>query len=272
MRRKTATALPSATALIAALALAGCQDAGETEPDGDTGTTPTAPAPTPDGDDETDDATDDTDETDDSTDAADDTDDADETDDAEDADDGADDTADNADNGADDTGNGDDDATDDSDDIDAADLPAFVGPDEQLEQRPDDAAQEVGQEIIDVRVAGQDGFDRVVFELSGDEVRLGWLAAYQDVATDPASGEPVEVAGSSVLSVPILGIDWQADPPERYDGQTVAGADTDNVTEVVFDIIYAGEQQIFIGVDDQTPYRVFALNDPARIVVDLEHP
>ena len=43
------------------------------------------------------------------------------------------------------------------------------------------------------------------------------------------------------------------------------------VEEVVFGGLFEAQQQILIGLDERTAYRMFALSDPARIVIDIRH-
>ena len=178
---------------------------------------------------------------------------------------------------SDDDGRDDDDETDDDDPSGTeeptatADLPAWVEASETDEQEAGQS-QEEGQEITGVRVGHHDGYDRVVLDLSGDDAVLGWFAFYEDEAVADGSGEPIDVEGSAVLQLSVRGIDWTNDSDERYDGATVSGDEREAVTEVVFGTLFEGQQQVFLGVDERTPYRVFALDDPARIVVDVQHP
>ncbi|MFK5645182.1 hypothetical protein ACI3ET_01520 [Ornithinimicrobium sp. LYQ121] len=176
------------------------------------------------------------------------------------------------------------DQTDDDDDDDdtseddpsgtsepTADLPAWVDATETDEQEAGEQ-QDEGQEISGVRVGLHDDYDRVVLDLSGDDAVLGWVAFYEDEAVADGSGEPIEVAGSAVLQVSVRGIDWTTESDVRYDGTTVTGEGLEVVTEVVFGTLFEGQQQVFLGVEEQTPYRVFTLDDPARIVVDVQDP
>lgn len=137
------------------------------------------------------------------------------------------------------------------------------------DQPPADAG--AGQEITDVRTGRHDGFDRVVLDLTGDEVALGWFARLVDEPAEAASGRPVEVEGERFLELGIAGIDWTTEAPERYDGSTVTGQGTEVVTEVVHGVLFEGQQQIFVGLRQDTEYRVFALDEPARIVIDVRH-
>ena len=56
--------------------------------------------------------------------------------------------------------------------------------------------------VTDVRVAHQDGYDRVVFELDGTGAP-GWDVRYVDQPADPGSGDAVAVSGDAALQVGI---------------------------------------------------------------------
>ena len=177
------------------------------------------------------------------------------------------------------TDEGEDEATDEDptgDDADApglADGPDWIDPADEVRVSPTPDAMDVGQEITGIRVAGHDDFDRVVLDLTGDEVALGWFGLYEDAPYEAGSGEPIDFAGNAVLSVPVDGINWTSPHPDRADGSEIGGpGNTDNVVEVVFGILFEGQQQVFVSVVDRTPYRVFPLDDPARIVIDVQHP
>lgn len=173
------------------------------------------------------------------------------------------------------TGDPTDEATEDED-PDApglADGPDWVEPGDQVRVDPHRDAFEVGQEITGVRVATHDGFDRVVLDLTGNVVVLGWFGLYEDAPYEAGSGRPIDFAGNAVLSVPVDGIDWTNPHPDRTDGSDISGpGGTENVVEVLFGVLFEGQQQVFVSVVDRTPYRVFPLNDPARIVIDVQHP
>lgn len=130
----------------------------------------------------------------------------------------------------------------------------------------------VPQEITGVRTGVHDGFDRIVLDLTGDERVLGWGADYVDEAVHDPSGFPLEVEGTAYLQVAVRGIDWIADADERYSGDTVQGQGTEVVTAVAFGGLFEGQQQIVIGLREKAPYRIFGLDDPARLVIDVQHP
>lgn len=135
----------------------------------------------------------------------------------------------------------------------------------------DRAASAVGQEITGVRTGLHDGYDRVVLDLTGSDPELGWFAGFTDEAIADPSGRPLDVDGDAFLQLGVTGIDWITPSPERYSGDPVRDDALEVVREVVFGGLFEGQQQILIGLDAQTAYRVFALSAPARIVVDIRH-
>jgi hypothetical protein len=58
----------------------------------------------------------------------------------------------------------------------------------------------------------------------------------------------------------------------EYDGATVDPDGTEVVEEVVYRFWFEGYTTAFVGVDgERKPFRVFALSDPTRVVVDIRH-
>ncbi|HSP59489.1 MAG TPA: hypothetical protein VLO09_00365, partial [Ornithinimicrobium sp.] len=149
-------------------------------------------------------------------------------------------------------------------------LPAWT--DDAQERSPGQAAAGGSQEITDVRTGLHEDFDRVVLDLTGDVPVLGWFVGPVDEAVDDPSGLPLDVEGEDFLQLSVRGIDWTSDSPDRYGGAPVAGQGTLVLTEVVFGGLFEGQQQVVLGLRDETDYRIFTLSDPARIVVDLRHP
>lgn len=138
-------------------------------------------------------------------------------------------------------------------------------------QGPPSQPPDTAQEITGVRVGAHDGYDRIVLELSGADPTLGWFAGYTEEAIEDPTGDPLDVEGDAFLQLGVNGIDWANESPERYSGDTVPGEGLEVVTEVVFGGLFEAQQQIVIGLDEETAYRVFALSDPARIVIDVQH-
>jgi hypothetical protein len=130
-----------------------------------------------------------------------------------------------------------------------------------------DAAQDLT--VTAVRAARHDGFDRVVFELSGSGTP-GWAVEYVDAAVAQGSGDPVDVPGQAVLQVTLQGTSY---PYETGAEEVTRGAipvpGTQDVAGVVYDGTFEGTSVAWIGTAGRTPFRVYSLTSPSRVVVEV---
>jgi hypothetical protein len=125
--------------------------------------------------------------------------------------------------------------------------------------------------VSDLRIGGHDGFDRVVLEVGG-QGRPGWDVRYVDAAVSQGSGEPVDVAGDAVLQVTLTGAGYPyATGVEEYAGPSLTGSGTSVVTEVVWDATFEGTSVAFVGAGAENPFRVYALENPSRVVLEVAH-
>jgi hypothetical protein len=125
--------------------------------------------------------------------------------------------------------------------------------------------------VTDVRTGHHEEFDRVVFEVAGTGTP-GWDVRYVDSATSQGSGHEVPVHGHAILQATITGVGYPTETGiEEYDGHPLPGHDDGVVTEVVWDTTFEGTTVAFIGTSGQNPFRVYLLEDPARVVVDVVH-
>ena len=139
---------------------------------------------------------------------------------------------------------------------------------------PDTAAASADARVTvrDIRVGGHDGFDRVVLEVGGDGVP-GWDVRYVDQPSSQGKGDAVEVAGDAVLQVTLTGAGYPYDTGvEEYSAAApLSAADTAAVTEVVFDGTFEGTTVAFVGTKAQSPFRVYLLEAPTRVVLEVAH-
>ena len=137
----------------------------------------------------------------------------------------------------------------------------------------EDASDDALLGVTDIRIGRHDGFDRVVFETDGTGTP-GWDVRYVDSAQSQGSGADIDVDGDAVLQVTISGVGYPADTGvEEYSGpDRLAAAGTEVVTEVVWDSTFEGTSVAFAGVTDEVPFRVYLLEDPARVVVEVADP
>ncbi|MEV0892601.1 hypothetical protein [Promicromonospora sp. NPDC050262] len=173
---------------------------------------------------------------------------------------------------------GDDEAGDDAPEPSASATETEPGPAFPADTKPDTAEPsgegETFLSVTDVRVAAHDGYDRVVFDLDGTgSGKPGWRVEYVDQATDDGSGDAVRVDGDAILRVSLSGTAIPTDSGvEEFSGDRIEPADTESIDEIVYRYWFEGYTTAFIGVDDaERPFRVFLLEDPMRVVVDVRH-
>ncbi|MFW3171748.1 AMIN-like domain-containing (lipo)protein [Geodermatophilus sp. CPCC 206100] len=143
-------------------------------------------------------------------------------------------------------------------------FPGDARPDEQ------EASADSRGTVAEIRTGRQQGFDRVVFEVGGTGTP-GWDVRYVDQASSQGSGAPVEVAGEAVLQVTLTGMGYPYDTGvEEWSGpDPLPGSGTQVVTEVAWDATFEGTSVAFVGTAAEVPFRVYALAEPTRIVVDI---
>jgi hypothetical protein len=137
--------------------------------------------------------------------------------------------------------------------------------------RPDTAepADAEGLTVTEVRAGAHDGFDRVVFELAGQGTP-GWDVEYVDSATSEGSGAPIDLAGPTYLRVVLRGTSYpyETGATELARGPVdVGGAAA--VTGAFYDGTFEGQSLGYVGVPAQAPFRVYALEGPSRVVVEV---
>lgn len=126
--------------------------------------------------------------------------------------------------------------------------------------------------VTAVRVARQDGFDRVVLELAGkDPGEPGWRVEYVDNPSRDGSGDPVEVEGEATLVVYVDGAGYPYDTGQEEARSATVPDNAEVVREVELGSVFEGVYEAFIGTSRKAPFRVFRLADPARVVVDVRH-
>jgi len=122
--------------------------------------------------------------------------------------------------------------------------------------------------VIDVRVVEHESFDRIVLEFTGTGIP-GWAVNYVDEAVLDGSGETVRLGGDAILDIYASGTTWPA--PDYYSGpKQFEPENGGDVNDVYVGGTFEGYTQVLAGLDGApVPFRVFALTDPSRLVVDV---
>lgn len=129
--------------------------------------------------------------------------------------------------------------------------------------------------FTDVRV-GRDGeVERVVWEFGGPGVP-GWMVEYTTDPRQDGSGAPIPVTGAAALQVVITGVGIPTDvtlppgtTPYGAGPQILSPASTSVITGVFPGSTFEGQQLGVIGLQQQAPFRVYRLQDPTRLVVEI---
>ncbi len=124
--------------------------------------------------------------------------------------------------------------------------------------------------VTGIRTGTQEGFGRVVFDISGTAAP-GWDVAYTDAPTQAGSGRALEVPGTAYLRVTLTGITNPYEAPgvpEVAPGQYADEAGP--VLGLHYDSVYEGQALAYVGLTGVQPFRVYGLSNPTRIVVDVQ--
>lgn len=141
------------------------------------------------------------------------------------------------------------------------------------DRRPD-TAQASGSrlQVADLRFGRHQSYERVVVELDGNG-KPGWRAEYVSDPRQAASGRPVDVRGNATLEVTVEGVTYPEPGADPYRGpSTLTPEGTAAVAEVRHGPLFEGRQQIFVGTTSELPFRVFRLEGPPRVVIDVVKP
>lgn len=124
--------------------------------------------------------------------------------------------------------------------------------------------------IKDVRIGSHDGFDRIVFEFTGEGVPGYWVR-YEDMPTQQGSGRPISVAGAHKLAIDVRGTGYPFDfNMDDYPSGPVRPDDTTAIAEVIGSGTFEGSSQYVVGIDgERRPFKVFQVNNPTRLIIDI---
>lgn len=123
-----------------------------------------------------------------------------------------------------------------------------------------------------LRVAQQNGFDRLVLDF-GTGPASGWHVEYADgPVAQCGSGRVVRVAGDARLVVRLR----TAQAHDDAGAPTVRQRDIPLTLPVMKQLVmtcdFEGDVEIVLGLDTRQPYRVMELQTPNRLVIDIKQP
>lgn len=145
------------------------------------------------------------------------------------------------------------------------------GPQEAWTAGLTDRVRTVPRPVVlnDVRVAVNDGFDRMVLEFAGPSVP-GYRVEYAGEASQCGSGEPVRVAGEAQLVITLRGTQAHTERGQATVQPRRRRLEMPILREYEFSCDFEGVVQVVLGASARNRYRVLELQNPARLVVDLQ--
>jgi hypothetical protein len=127
--------------------------------------------------------------------------------------------------------------------------------------------------ITNVRVAPHDGFDRVVLDIAAGTAAGEVIVSKNKGMTFTGEADeeefrdgPPQVAGNAALHVLVKGTQGGGSAP-----QDVTPTSTKNIRQVHSFGSFEGDHDYLIGLEREACYRTFRLENPSRIVIDVQH-
>lgn len=126
-------------------------------------------------------------------------------------------------------------------------------------------------QITDVRVGEHDAYDRITFEFATGIPEFS-IEEAEPPFTQDASGLPLEVDGSYFWKIVLRGgTKVSPDGGITYDGPTEFTPGYAKLVHLVEGGDFEAVSTWYVGMSGTSCIRVATLNDPARLVIDIEH-
>ena len=126
--------------------------------------------------------------------------------------------------------------------------------------------------IVDVRTGSHAGYDRVVFEFEQGTPELTLDRAVPPF-TEDASGLPLAVDGETFLRLTMRGGTKQTDAgTSSYDGPTDVTVGHPALVHLVEGGDFERQSTWYLGLTSDACVRALFLDEPPRLVIDVEHP
>lgn len=124
-----------------------------------------------------------------------------------------------------------------------------------------------------MRAAAQPGFDRLVFEFSGDKVP-GYTVEYSTKAVGCGSGEDLtDFIGGGKAPAAMLIVKMQPANAHNEAGQATVAKDLQpglsTIVRVFRTCDFEADVQYAVALSGQKPFKVSTLTGPARLVIDI---
>jgi hypothetical protein len=133
---------------------------------------------------------------------------------------------------------------------------------------------------VDIRTGAHDCYERIVIELGTSDIPTtdrfpGWWVRYQDdpITLGETDDQFVQLRGDANLMITVES--WMpfpfGDGVEGYDGPTdITPTNVSTILQLYQTNNWEGVTTWAAGLDRERPFTVFTLQDPPRLVVDVQ--
>jgi len=126
--------------------------------------------------------------------------------------------------------------------------------------------------LVAVRTGYHQGYDRIVFEFSGDAMPSWWTEYIDRPAHECGSGNQRFLAGDAWLQVRFNGTAAHTDAGEPTITSRDRKLKLPNMKELALTCDFEATVTWVIGLASPEPYRAVELQNPTRLVIDVRHP
>lgn len=148
----------------------------------------------------------------------------------------------------------------------SAESPFVTGPSESADPLSIDAQTFP----VASRVGVHEGYDRVVVEYEKPAADIGWSTeGVADSITSAGSGQPVDIDGTVFLQIRVAGLRYPTNDELELSWDPQIPADS-IVSAVDVSYPFEGMHEVNIGLSAGSSYRVTVLDNPTRLVVDIQ--
>lgn len=124
---------------------------------------------------------------------------------------------------------------------------------------------------VGLHTEGTPAYDRVVFDVDRGEPKA--YIGYVDTPVRACgSGTPFQPEGDGALQIRLIGAQAHTDAGEATLTHSREKHDQPTILETLPICDFEGEVTWVLGVAEPTPFRAFWLQNPLRLVVDVQHP
>ncbi|NNE98906.1 MAG: hypothetical protein HKN25_07785 [Pyrinomonadaceae bacterium] len=127
--------------------------------------------------------------------------------------------------------------------------------------------------LADVRTGKHDGFDRAVFEFKGADLPGYYIEYIGEPITQCGSGTKVDLTGNGGLEIRFSPAQAHTDAgqPTIFFSDNEQNPNYTNIKKLKSTCDFEGNVTWVVGVSKANKYRVLTLENPSRLVVDVEH-